>query len=196
MLREKTQLTIFNILQENNFPKYLSLKLCKIIETSCNNSCIKLADKKNISTYWDDEKFQDLYGQVVYKVLSIMDPNSSVYEDRSDIEANWIISKIKLTAFLHFYKNTSKLKKIYPLSFLETIAEIEELNPFLNYSIRKQLVIRSQQKVKKKTTSMFKCPQCKQRECTYEKKQIRSGDEGMTMFFDCCCCGYHWSQNT
>lgn len=203
MIREQVQYNLYNVFLDNKFPKSLAWKTCKIIEISCNNTTVQFAIDANISTYWDEPRFQELYGNLVYKVFSSIDPNSGIYTDRNTTERMWLINKIKITAFVNFYnfKNLEmqrSLQKIFPLEFLKNIAsyEIETLNPLLNYSIYQNLKIRAEQKVKKKTTSMFKCPQCKQRECTYEKKQIRSGDEGMTMFFDCCICGYHWSQNT
>lgn len=44
-------------------------------------------------------------------------------------------------------------------------------------------------------TEMFTCGKCKKNKCTFYEKQIRSGDEGMTLFIHCVNCGHKWRQN-
>jgi hypothetical protein len=42
-------------------------------------------------------------------------------------------------------------------------------------------------------STMFECPRCAARRCTFVELQIRSGDEGSTQFLDCLECGAHWT---
>lgn len=39
-------------------------------------------------------------------------------------------------------------------------------------------------------SGLFRCPVCKSKDTTYEKKQTRSADEGMTTVIICNKCGY------
>jgi transcription elongation factor S-II len=41
-------------------------------------------------------------------------------------------------------------------------------------------------------TDAFKCPRCKQRQCTYFQLQTRSADEPMTTFVTCVVCNNRW----
>ncbi|KAL0912174.1 hypothetical protein M5K25_018131 [Dendrobium thyrsiflorum] len=40
------------------------------------------------------------------------------------------------------------------------------------------------------------CPQCNNPQLEYYTKQLRSADEGQTVFYECPKCGYKYSQNT
>lgn len=43
-------------------------------------------------------------------------------------------------------------------------------------------------------SSLFPCPSCKERDCTWTQKQTRSGDEPMTVFCVCNACDYKWKR--
>ena len=43
-------------------------------------------------------------------------------------------------------------------------------------------------------TDIFKCGNCKQKQCTYYQLQTRSSDEPMTCFITCMNCGNKWRQ--
>ncbi|WFD05916.1 DNA-directed RNA polymerase I core subunit rpa12 [Malassezia vespertilionis] len=45
------------------------------------------------------------------------------------------------------------------------------------------------------TTIKEKCPGCGNEEMNYHTLQLRSADEGSTVFYDCPRCGYKFSQN-
>lgn len=44
------------------------------------------------------------------------------------------------------------------------------------------------------TSTLFACPSCKARDCSWTQKQTRSGDEPMTVFCTCNRCGYLWKR--
>lgn len=45
---------------------------------------------------------------------------------------------------------------------------------------------------KKISSTMYECPKCKKRDCTFYEKQTRSADEPMTQFINCNVCKYNW----
>jgi transcription elongation factor S-II len=46
------------------------------------------------------------------------------------------------------------------------------------------------------STDRFTCPKCKHRDCVYHIMQIRSGDEGSTIFVMCNKCKHNWRINS
>lgn len=40
------------------------------------------------------------------------------------------------------------------------------------------------------------CPRCGHGKAYYTTQQMRSADEGQTVFYECCKCGYKYRQNT
>lgn len=43
-------------------------------------------------------------------------------------------------------------------------------------------------------STMFECPKCEARNCSYTELQTRSGDEGTTIFLFCHTCSHKWTQ--
>jgi len=41
-------------------------------------------------------------------------------------------------------------------------------------------------------TDAIKCGKCKNNKVTYYELQTRSGDEAITQYFNCICCGHKW----
>jgi DNA-directed RNA polymerase subunit M/transcription elongation factor TFIIS len=76
-----------------------------------------------------------------------------------------------------------KEKKINPreLAFLKP----EELNPDKYADIITKKEIEEFKKSNQATTDAYKCPKCKQRKCSVEEKQTRSGDEPATVYVEC-----------
>ena len=86
--------------------------------------------------------------------------------------------------------NTSKFiikslndKKINPreLAFLKP----EELDPDKYADIITKKEVEQFKKSNQATTDAYKCPKCKQRKCSVEEKQTRSGDEPATVYVEC-----------
>lgn len=42
------------------------------------------------------------------------------------------------------------------------------------------------------STDVFTCRKCKSKKCTYYQQQVRSADESMTVYIQCCECGNRW----
>ncbi|GIL73690.1 hypothetical protein Vretimale_5426 [Volvox reticuliferus] len=51
-------------------------------------------------------------------------------------------------------------------------------------------------KGRKRATVDEPCPKCQHRPMEYYTMQLRSADEGQTVFYECPKCGYKYSQNT
>ena len=68
----------------------------------------------------------------------------------------------------------------------------EELNPDNFEKIIKKKELEQYKKKNRATTNAFKCSKCKQRKCTVEEKQTRSGDEPATTFVTCMECGHQF----
>ena len=54
--------------------------------------------------------------------------------------------------------------------------------------------LRQQEKVR--ATVQEACPKCKHPELQYYTMQLRSADEGQTVFYECAKCGHTFSTNT
>ena len=82
-----------------------------------------------------------------------------------------------------FIIDSLKEKKIKPreLAFLKP----EELNPDKYADIITKKEIEEFKKSNQATTDAYKCPKCKQRKCSVEEKQTRSGDEPATVYVEC-----------
>lgn len=44
-------------------------------------------------------------------------------------------------------------------------------------------------------TTLFECPRCSERKATFRQLQIRSADEGSTLFVHCLSCGHDWRES-
>ena len=61
-----------------------------------------------------------------------------------------------------------------------------------NEVIKEQLNNRRGQKIKQKTTSLYRCRNCGSRQCTVRMQQMRSLDEGATLILNCVTCGFRF----
>jgi len=68
-------------------------------------------------------------------------------------------------------------------------AEAAELNPEALEKERKYVELRKQQQIRPKGSNQYRCPHCKQRNCTYEQVQNRSSDEAASIVCHCLECG-------
>ena len=89
-----------------------------------------------------------------------------------------------------FILNSLKSGKIepYKLAFLKQ----ELLKPKDFEKILNKKHITEFKKNNKATTDAFKCSKCKQRKCTVEERQTRSGDEPATTYVKCTVCGHEF----
>ena len=144
------------------------------------NSLKKILSKNKFS---NNKKLAEFIENSIYNFSSEYAINNNtlfllvpIYNDKFE--------KIKcLLESSDFIIKSLKDKKIDPkkIAFLKP----EELNPdkYVDIVTRKQ--IEEFKKSNQATTDAYKCPKCKQRKCTVEEKQTRSGDEAATVFVQC-----------
>jgi DNA-directed RNA polymerase I subunit RPA12 len=65
-----------------------------------------------------------------------------------------------------------------------------------NSSLKRMLVQRQAPKREKAATIREKCPKCGAPEMSFHTMQLRSADEGQTIFYHCTQCGYKFSVNS
>lgn len=186
VFRQREYMAIFEIIDDyakNQTDSEMKLTyeekktLARRIERSCHNSAINIAEEKSISQYWENEDFVDIYSNVGYQVKINLSPKSHVGD------------KYLITNIISYIK-TGKGINPENLGFMKP----EELCPSKSEKDREEIRIRYKQKIKKKTTEMYQCPNrgCRARNAEYEVIQTRSGDEGGTQFLTCVTCGQDW----
>lgn len=86
-----------------------------------------------------------------------------------------------------------------PVEVLVTMGEKELLNPERRRELEEGFKERSKdtnlveiEKARQTTSTLFPCPACKVRDCSWVQRQTRSGDEPMTVICSCNQCGHQW----
>lgn len=194
--RDNTKALIYNIFaKDSKFKKFsqdtLDTLSCQI-EMSCNNSNIDKAHQLHIPIFWKDPKFVEQYSNVCYHVSINLDPESSVNNGQ-----RYLIDQLLPNAYFiehKFYDQEAfKQKLLYDIKKIGYMTSLE-LNPIINKQYTDQIEQRSNQTIQIKTTKMYLCPECKQRDAKFWTGQTRSGDEGYTVFIQCQRCWHNWKQ--
>lgn len=107
----------------------------------------------------------------------------SVYSDKFNEIINLLINK-KSAFLIQAIKSNkidaSKIANMRP----------DELNPDKYDKILKKKELEEFKKTNQATSSIYKCPKCKERKSTITQKQTRSADEPATLYIECKSCGY------
>lgn len=78
--------------------------------------------------------------------------------------------------------------------YIETTDTYDQSRLWVNKLKNKEDKLRAQQKVKR-TVISDKCPKCGYGQMYYYTIQIRSADEGSTVFYECVKCHFKYNQN-
>jgi DNA-directed RNA polymerase subunit M/transcription elongation factor TFIIS len=174
------------------------------IERSLYNATIDGAKEKNIPTFWGSSDFVAQYSSLGYTLKINLDIKSSVNgtkcgdDHQTSLVAMKVCNAIKLKYFCHLQNLSDVVKKLitsYVSALdLDRIAYLSslELNPAINQKFVAHLNLRNQQHVEEKCSEMHLCA-CGQRKTRVYSKQIRSFDEGPTIFIECIKCGRKWT---
>jgi DNA-directed RNA polymerase subunit M/transcription elongation factor TFIIS len=119
---------------------------------------------------WNDPIFLQKYEDRISIILNHLNPNT-------------ITNKTYGTIVLDKYLN-GELNE-YEIATLEDT----QLCPLAIAAEKDEIDTRNSQGIKQKHSTMFKCPQCKARRCTYREVQIRGSDESADIFCKCLNCG-------
>ncbi|ARA71872.1 hypothetical protein BNJ_00029 [Kaumoebavirus] len=124
-------------------------------------------------TFWTNEVFAAEYRKGVFRVIMHLDPSSRLFvpELRKRVD-NGEISWAELA----------------------TMNE-QQLDPEHSEKIRATIKLAATQKVEKKISKQLTCRKCGKNEVETESKQLRGGDEGMTVLANCLYCGNRWYMN-
>lgn len=140
------------------------------IELSCYNSTIKKSNELLIYINWNNSKFTYLYQLFCNKITKNIDTNSEVND-------NYLINKI--------INNDINVLNIAELTS-------DELCPIKSDNIKQNLLIRNNQKLSYKTSTLYTCKNCSKRSVIIREFQSKSLDEGSNLSLTCTFCNYHW----
>jgi len=166
-------LLLSDVLSNNEKFENLDIKdknlIIKKIENSCYKYTIFQSKKNNIILSWDEILFEDLYHMTCYKIISNL--NEEFILD-SNFSNKIFDRKIDLDniAFL-------SSREIFPEKYIKIDQNIEK---------------RKNVKQTINTSRMYKCGRCGKNETVLESLQMRSLDEGNSIFAICVDCGKKW----
>lgn len=152
--------TLINSDTQFNISRKLTLEIARKIELSCYNASVRISKESEDPPrrQWNSPPFVDIYSTRCGIINGMLDNNSMVCRAYGINIINKIIDK---TIRPEDLGNMTSMD----LCPSATIAEKDE--------IAKRVV----QKVKLKESTLFQCPSCKERRCSYQEVQLRSLDE-------------------
>jgi hypothetical protein len=155
---------------------YLSDEQRKDVESGVYNWAIAFARRYNVTRAWTDPVFKDCYVHRVRHVTCNLDGASYVGNTRlrERLESGEV--------------RPADLAALRP----------DEMFPEAWRAEAAAVALREQKALKPKVmpkTDRYRCAKCKMNDCSFYEMQIRSGDEGSTIFVHCNNCGHGWRIN-
>ena len=143
-------------------------KICEILDK-------KIAEEIEESIYNFSKEYTEM-NDLPYLI-------DSIYSDKFNEIFNLLINK-KSTFLIKALKDgkidASKIALMRP----------DELNPEKYDKIIKKKELEENKKKNQATSSIHKCPKCKERNSTVIQKQTRAADEPATIYIECKTCGH------
>ena len=143
------------------------------LEKGIYNWCIDYSEKNKIIKNWKNNLFSTLYVEKSRNTLANLNKDSYIKNEQ-------LYNRMLENEFRPNELASMKPENIYPDKWSETIEK--HLKKFEYAYESKNLA----------TTDQFKCGKCKKKKCTFYELQVRSGDEGSTLFVRCINCGNQW----
>lgn len=140
------------------------------IEASCYNKALDKCTKLMIIKSWNNIRFENIYRIYTNNVTKNLDNDS-------EVKNNYLLQQI--------INKTINLSRI---AFLSNI----ELFPEKSIHIIDKFNKRTQQNIKRKTTSLYTCRNCKEKCATMYEIQLRRIDEAANTKLCCVFCGNTW----
>ena len=161
---------------KNNYDELISL--ANNIEKSCYNAIITDCRESNNSPprNWKSSEFIRIYNFKCGIFLKLLKKNSQTSMQYGNI----LMDKI--------------LNKEIDINNIGYLSE-KEICPISQEKEKNLIELRLSQKIKNKSSNLYKCPKCYERNCYYEVKQLRSSDESQTISCECLICGNRFMIN-
>lgn len=167
--RKEIVLIIENKLRDDDF----SNEVCKDIEIGIYNWTINFCEVNKIVKNWKNTKFVKLYLSKSKSIISNIDKNSYVKNNR-------LLNRLKENEFKPNEIAFMKRDNLFPEIWKDTIDDY--IKKTEHAYVEKQVAMSDQ----------IKCGKCHKREVTYIEKQCRSADEPMSLLCTCIVCGNRW----
>ena len=153
------------------------LKLTEIeakdLEIGIFNASIDYANSLKIPTSWSCDLFAETYLNIAMSIYANLDKNSYIKNEK-------LMDRLKNREFLPHKLPYMNCEEIFPEIWKDILEKLE----------RK---IKGAYEIKQVSmTDQIKCGKCKNNKVTYYELQTRSGDEAITQYFNCICCGHKW----
>ena len=175
----------------------------------CYNAAIRLAQKHDIPEFTTNKEFLHQYSLACYRLNCNLDPDSTVKNTSlgPSLIRYMLSDHIKLFT-PELLQSCMGISEKIAKDVLRNLAHADAKNPqYLEFMkseemkpgsvdhILDEIRKRSKQKIKARTTALFRCPNCNERKCTFIEKQDRGLDEPKTLHLTCVECEYDWTKN-
>lgn len=172
-IRRCILLLLANLINDSLIPHFNYTERSNIITTiemSCYKKALDKCNKLMIIKSWSNPRFENIYRIYTNNVTKNLD-------NKSEVKNNYLIDQI-----------INKTINLENIAFLSNI----ELFPEKSIHIINKFNQRTQQNIKKKTTSMYTCRNCKEKCATMQEIQLRRIDEAANTKLCCVFCGNTW----
>lgn len=138
------------------------------VEVGCYNAALAIAQEAAVQRAWDCDDFLRIYEQRVGTVALHLDPQGGV--ERQFGCARRLARDLCAGRVRPAWVGGARESELCPEG-----AEAE----------RREVEIREAQKVEVKHSSLYKCPTCGSKRCTYQMVQLRAADELQDVIVTC-----------
>lgn len=141
------------------------------VEKSIFNYAICEATNKKTVKKWDNTFFVQIYEDRFRSIYRNLKNNFNFVMKIVNEEIKWD----KLSSMTHIEMSPEQWNELIDLKIKK------DMNKFNTNE--------------QSSTDMYQCRKCKSRRCQYYELQVRSADEGTSVFITCLECGKHWREN-